>query len=111
MANLSIKDFPDELLREGRIEALAAGTTFRELVIGALERVVSDRQGEGARPSLDSHRRVPSKRRAKKQVSTADDMAPTTIQPDPAQQEDPAEPCRHGLIFHPGCNMPPFSGR
>jgi hypothetical protein len=111
MANLSIKNFPDELLREGRIEALVAGTTFRELVIGALERVVSDRQGAGARPSLDFHRRVPSKRRAKKQVSAADDMALTTIQPDPpAQQEDPAEPCRHGLIFHPGCNMPLHSG-
>lgn len=111
MANLSIKDFPDELLRDGRIEALAAGTTFRELVIEAIGRAVSDRQREGARPSLKVQRRLSGKRSAKDKgerqaSSTVNALAPrlpATASALATRTREKVEPCPHGFLFHPGC--------
>ena len=44
MANLSIKDFPDELLIGGRMEALASGKTFRAWMIDLLEQITGGEQ-------------------------------------------------------------------
>jgi hypothetical protein len=111
MANLSIKDFPDELLREGRIEALAAGTTFRELVIEAIGRTVGDRQREGAKPSLKVQRRLLGKRSTKdkgerRTSSRVNALAPRLPAKAPARAtrtKEKIESCPHGLLFHPGC--------
>ena len=44
MASMNIRDFPDAVLQDARIEAAKCKTTLREFVIAAVEKSVDDKQ-------------------------------------------------------------------
>jgi porphobilinogen deaminase len=46
MSDLSIKDFPTELLKQLKIAAVQEGTTLRELVVAALENSVKQKKAK-----------------------------------------------------------------
>jgi hypothetical protein len=50
MPVLSVRDFPDELLRQAKSKAVLEGRTLRELVIEAVKKVVEEK------PSLKTRR-------------------------------------------------------
>ena len=120
MARLKVEDVPDGLMRTLRVEAAASGQTVRGFVLAWLERLMSgedqqapkEHQIPHARPSpkpakprlgLPTRKKQPEKRPQPHIDATA-----PTIQPDrPTRGKATVatvEPCRHGLLFHPGCN-------
>ena len=44
MGVLSVRDFPEELLRQAKSKAVLEGRTLRELVIEAVEKVVEEKK-------------------------------------------------------------------
>ena len=55
MASMNIRDFPDALLQNARIEAAKCKTTLREFVIAAVEKSVDDKQlAEPSEPQTDA---------------------------------------------------------
>jgi plasmid stability protein len=46
VGQLSIRDFPDDLQRQARIEAIEAGESLKDLVIEAVRREVERRRAE-----------------------------------------------------------------
>ena len=119
MANLSIKDFPDDLLREARMEAFASGGTFRAWMIDLMEQVCGQEQNEQKAGRLGDAGGLPKRPRrftgqrsarfaGQEQASAPLDAIASTVPeelsaPGRATREK-IEPCSHGLLFHPGCN-------
>jgi hypothetical protein len=108
MANLSIKDFPNELLIEGRIEALSSGKTFRAWMIDLVDRGTggqqetqqqTTRQKCSAPASPTAQRRATGQRGAK--VGGQNEPLPRAETPSAPREE--SKRCSHGLLWHPGC--------
>jgi hypothetical protein len=110
MANLSLKDVPDELMKECHIEALVSDQTFRDWVLSALVHSVSQQQEDGPTAARLGGARRASPRtrssslglpRARKQASTK--PRDTAVPPADKPVEEQTR-CPHGLTWHPGCN-------
>lgn len=108
MANLSIKDFPEELLREGRIEALASGQTFRAWMIDVFEQVCGQQEPQ-RQTTLQRHNGLVSSKRQRRVsgphgAKFVDQKCPLPHLEAPSSPHERIKPCSHGLLFHPGCN-------
>lgn len=112
MASLNIRNVEPSLLWEVRVRAASERMTVKDWTLALIEREVNgqtqaetDRQKQS---SLASPKRRASKQkhptaRKQGQGEIAAHLEPITPA-EPHKASEGAEPCRHGLTFHPGCN-------
>jgi hypothetical protein len=67
MASMNIRDFPDALLQDARIQAAKCRTTLREFVIAAVKKSLDDRQlGVPSEPQTDAPASEPQSEESEK---------------------------------------------
>ena len=67
MASMNIRDFPDALLQDARVEAAKCKTTLREFVIAAVAKSVDDKQLKvSSEPQMDVPASEPRNRTTRK---------------------------------------------
>ncbi len=103
---LRIENVPDDVVRAVKMEALASGKTLRGLVIESLERIASGEnqvQAEAQEQSTASLRARSSNLGQCGAAEQSKKAAP--VEPQHKTSSEEHTPCRHGLTFHPGCNI------
>jgi hypothetical protein len=110
VATLKVEGVTEDLLCGLRVEAAARRRSVRELVIEELERVVNGRPVPGeaeqapAEPKIPGAAASPRARSARLGLPRAKKQARKEQGAEIERFSGDVTPCRHGLIFHPGCN-------
>ena len=100
MAVLSVRNVPEELMLEAKVAACYSGQPLRSWVIDTISAAVgADLVDEAKGPRKAQRRRNSKPDKSNPQSNTA---TPTALSQSKSRAK--VEPCRHGLLFHPGCN-------
>ena len=106
MANLNVRNFPDDLMSTLKLEAVKAKTSLREFVIDRLRerRAVPRVPVEKAKPMHPTaHPELEEVVQMTAKAAGISNICPKATE---RKQEASGESkrCRHGFLFHAGCN-------
>ena len=112
--NVRLEDVDEALLREAKMQAVAAGLTLKAWILGLMVQAVRGGEKQGAQVSPEARsslQRLPSARlqgesrasRPRKGKQVVLRQVAEAVREE-SETHTTVEPCRHGLLFHPGCN-------